>query len=123
MTKCNTAIKVLAPRIELGQRVTTEELARFISRETALNRGEIQAVLMELSDAVLFFGGLGRPDGSCTFNVRVDRELIRCITQSDELIAQTLNREHVGLSGDDLVQRWNQLHPEDPVDPIRPVPS
>ena len=91
MTKRINAIKALTPSIKLQNTAQNELLCKYISRRSSLNAGEINNVLMQLQDAILFFTLAGHPvkldglgtftptirlDGSYNLNVRIDRTLI-----------------------------------------------
>ena len=130
MTKRINAIKALTPSIKLQNTAQNELLCKYISRRSSLNAGEINNVLMQLQDAILFFTLAGHPvkldglgtftptirlDGSYNLNVRIDRTLIREMNQPGEIRAEILNRKNIGLSADNLVAQWNALHPDDPV--------
>ncbi len=130
MTKRINAIKALTPSIKLQNTAQNDLLCKYISRRSSLNAGEINNVLRQLQDAILFFTLAGHPvkldelgtftptihlDGSYNLNVRIDRALIRKLNQPGETKAVILNRKNVGLSADDLVAQWNDLHPDDPV--------
>ena len=130
MTKRINAIKALTPSIKLQNTAQNDLLCKYISRRSSLNAGEINNVLRQLQDAILFFTLAGHPvkldklgtftptirlDGSYNLNVRIDRALIRKLNQPGETEAVILNRKNVGLSADDLMAQWNDLHPDDPV--------
>jgi nucleoid DNA-binding protein len=64
------AIAKYRPKVDLARTVTLFELAEYIAGRTGLNRGEIQNVLAELNEAVIFFGRQGssvKIDGLGTF--------------------------------------------------------
>ncbi|RME69472.1 MAG: hypothetical protein D6784_18400 [Chloroflexi bacterium] len=124
------AINAYRPRIELGATVQKQELVRYLSGRTGLNEGELDLVLRELRDAVIFFNragrgvkieGLGtylpniRLDG--TFNVqhRLDRDVQDGLNTPGTFTGTILNRENIGKTADELVAIWNQQHPDDPV--------
>lgn len=128
MAKRINAIKALMPQIELNKTVQVDELARYISRGTNLNPGQIKFILDELSDALLFFTSSAQPvkleglgtftptiklSGELTINVRVDRELIKRINKPGAFTGRIRNRSNIDKSSDDLVDEWDQIHPED----------
>jgi len=130
MAKRITAIQALTPRIELQGRFVTETMCELISRRTSLNRGEIENVLRVLHENMADALSAGRPvklDGIGTFtpvirlngefsvNVRVDRELIKDLNKPGRFSGGMRNRPNIGLSADDLVEQWNESHPDDPV--------
>jgi hypothetical protein len=128
MAKRINAIKALMPQIELNKTIQVDELTRYISRGTNLTPGQIKFILDELSDALLFFMSSGQPvkleglgtftptiklSGDVTINVRVDRELIKSINKPGAFTGRLRNQANIGKSSDDLVDEWDQLHPED----------
>ncbi|MGD2058445.1 MAG: hypothetical protein PVF85_07595 [Anaerolineales bacterium] len=130
MAKRINAIKALMPHIELNSTIQVDELARYMSRGTNLNPGQIKFILGELSDALLFFTSSGQPvkldglgtftpgirlSGEFTLNVRVDRDLIDGLNKPDAFKGRISNRANIGKSGDDLVEQWNRSVPEDQV--------
>ena len=130
MTKQINAIKALTPSIKLQNTAQNDLLCKYISRRSSLNAGEINNVLMQLQDAILFFTLAGHPvkldqlgtftptirlDGSYNLNVRLDRALIREMNRPGEMKAELLNRKNIGLSADDLIAQWDDLHPDDPI--------
>jgi hypothetical protein len=130
MTKRINAIKALTPSIKLQNTAQNDLLCKYISVQSSLNTGEINNVLMQLQDAILFFTLAGHPvkldelgtftptirlDGSYNLNVRIDRALIRKLNRPGKMKAEIFNRKNIGLSADDLITQWNDLHPDDPV--------
>ena len=131
MAKKIRAVAEYRPKIDLGKMITTNELAKYISRGTALNLGEIENVLMELNEAVIFFGrqgvplkidGLGvfrpsiRIDGKLMVNLRLDRSIYKSMNIAGAFVGKVVNSENIGMTQDDMVARWNAEHPEDPVE-------
>jgi hypothetical protein len=125
------AITAYRPRIDLNEMVDTEELARYIARGTALNHGEILNALKEFHEAITFFTqqgipvrieGLGvftpslRLNGNMHVNVRLDPSIRRTINVPGAFKGTILNSGNVGLSMQDLIDRWNEEHPDDPVE-------
>ena len=130
MTKRINAIKALTPSIKLQNTAQNDLLCKYISRRSSLNTGEINNVLTQLHEAILFFIRAGHPvkldklgtftptirlDGSYNLNVRIDRALIREMNRPGEMEAEILNHKNIGLSADDLIAQWNDLHPVDQV--------
>ncbi len=130
MTSRIKAINEYRPRIVLGRRAEMPDLIVLISSRTGLNEGEVRQVLLELRDAVSFFNlqgqavkldGLGTYtptidlDGSINVGHRADIELKNRLATPGAFRGTITNRDTIGQSGDDLVARWNQEHPDDPV--------
>jgi hypothetical protein len=124
------AINAYCPRVELGDRVETPELVEFIARSTGLNESGVSQMLLELRDAVVFFNLRGRPvkleglgtyfptvslDGSIKSGHRSDAHIANGINAPGKFQGQIRNRDNIGKTSDELVARWNEEHPDDPV--------
>jgi hypothetical protein len=116
--------------VEQKGTVSTERLAEFIEGRTALNYGEIFNVLMELHVAIRTYcldgnavkiEGLGTFSPSVTLpgrfkvNCRMDAGIGKAMNVKAAFTGTVINRENVGLSSDNLIELWNEDHPEDPV--------
>jgi len=125
MAKRIQAISAYLPRVKLGETAGTKELAELLAQRTGIKVSEVGMVLAELSEGIQFFARSGRSvklEGIGTFQptidlggdfdigYRADRAL-----DGGRFRGQVTNREHVGLSGDELVARWNTDHPDDPI--------
>ena len=125
------AIQEYRPRIILNQIVELDELAEYIKRGTALNKGEIINVLTELSEAVSFYALQGTPvrlpglaiytptrglDAEIRIGHRTDRRLHDRLNAKGASKFKLVNAGNAGLSGDELVEMWNAEHPDDPVE-------
>lgn len=124
------AIQAYSPRVKLGMPVEIRELVSYIASRTGLNQGPILNVLMELRDALVFFNKAGRPvklEGLGTFspgmdksgafrvNHRPDKELINELNTPGDFGGEIKNRDMVGKSASDYIARWNEEHPDDPI--------
>jgi hypothetical protein len=124
------ALSAYRPRIDLGQLVQTPELSRYIARGTALNRGEIGNVLDELNEVIIFYAlqgipvkinGLGvfkpviRTRGTFRMGLRLDSSIFRALNADGAFTGKILNPENVGMTLDEMIARWNEEHPDDPV--------
>jgi hypothetical protein len=124
------AINAYRPKLKLGRTVQTDGLVDYIARSTGLDKGEIVHVLLELHDAIVFFGrqgvgvkleGLGtylpkiRLDGTLDAQHRLDWGLRRDLNRG-RYTGRMVNRGNVGKTADDLVAQWNAEHPDDPVE-------
>ena len=131
MTSRIRAIQEYRPRIILNQVVELDELAEYIKRGTALNKGEIINVLTELSEAVSFYAlqgtpvrfpgmGIFRPvralDGEVRLGHRIDRRLYDALNVKGAAKFKLVNAGNAGLSAAELIAMWNAEHPDDPVE-------
>jgi predicted histone-like DNA-binding protein len=130
MAKRITAIATYTPRVELSRRATLDEVARYIEGQSSFTTGEVKAVLISLKNALTFYMSSGTPvklDGLGTFSptiglsgklnvgVRVDNELIKELNGT-KFAGKIKNKRMIKKKTDDLVKRWNNEHPDDPVE-------
>jgi len=124
------AIGAYRPRIKLGRTAQMSEVVAYIAERTGLNEGEVSIALKELRDVVAHFNLAGRGvkleglgiyapkiglDGTLDASHRLDRALKNRLNTPDAFQGEIENRDMIGKTGDDLVARWNEEHPEDPV--------
>ena len=124
------ALSAYRPRIELGQLVQTPELARYIARGTALNRGEIGNVLDELNEAIIFYARQGIPvkinglgvftpviktDGKLRVGLRLDTSISKALNVQGAFAGSVANAANIGMTLEEMIARWNEEFPEDPV--------
>lgn len=130
MAQLIKAISALGPRILLDRRASMNELVSLIAGRTGLNRGDILLVVNELKEAILFFALAGRSvkiEGLASYSPRVNLEgKFSLIHRQDPTINYALNtpkafegnianRDMMGKTSADIIARWNEEHPEDPI--------
>jgi nucleoid DNA-binding protein len=107
-----------------------QELVEILVQRTSLSEGEIHHVVYSLRDVLLTAHRAGRAvkvEGLGTFTpairkgrlaiaFRPDTDLLKQLNQTEKLHTRILNKENLGKSADELVELWNQAHPDDPVD-------
>ena len=54
-------------------------------------------------------------DGVYKVNVRADKRIDRAVNQEGAFRGHIINAENIGKTSDDLVERWNEEHPDDPI--------
>ena len=124
------AINSYCPKVDLGNRVGTDELVTFIARSTGLNESGVRQVLLELRDATLFYALQGTPvyveglgtyspkidlDGALGIGHRADNEIKTGLNIPGKFTGTIHNRENIGKTGAELVVMWDTDNPEDPV--------
>jgi hypothetical protein len=124
------AINAYRPRINLGVTVQKPALLRAVSRATSLVEGTVDMAIKETRDQIIEIchsgravkvEGLGRfmpcmdLEGNLTISFKPDPTFSEGLKSKGTFQGEVLNREHIGLTGDELVQMWNDNHPEDPV--------
>ena len=126
------AVNTYRPRIEQGNTVQKPELVRALSRATGLVEGSIDQSIKELRDQIIEFNRTGRAvkvDGLGTFAPSIDLNgKFTIVYRADPALSYGLNipgvfsgtilkRENIGKSSEELVLKWNEAFPEDPVQP------
>ncbi len=130
MTKRITAIKAMQAKIRLMRTTRTIDVIEYIKMRTGLNESEVRMNVYELRDAIIHYArqgspvkieGLGiftptlRSDGKFHLNFRPDVDIKHALHQ-ETFYGRIDNKPNRGKSGDELVELWNQAHPDDPVD-------
>ncbi|MCP4610085.1 MAG: hypothetical protein GY845_15360 [Planctomycetes bacterium] len=54
-------------------------------------------------------------DGEYRGNVQADKRIDRAVKQEGAFRGHIVNAENIGKTSDDLVERWNKEHPDDPI--------
>ena len=124
------AIGAYRPRVEQGNTVQKPELIRALSRATGLVEGSVDQVIKELRDQIIEFNRAGRAvkveglgtyapnislDGTLDLQYRADTAFTKGLNIPGIFSGTILNREHIGKTSDELVQRWNTENPADQV--------
>jgi hypothetical protein len=119
---------MMRPKVTAGLTAKTREVVKYINERTGLNRGVIKHVLNELSDTVLHFNLMGRAvkfeelgtyypaiaiDGTYESKHRLDSFIKSQLNVEHEFTGEVENRENIGKTPDELVELWNEAHPDD----------
>lgn len=125
------AIATYKPRVILRETVQKDELVRYISARSNLNEGAIDHVIKELRDAIAFFNLAARPvniegmgmyfptiDTKGTFGVghRLDKWLKGKLNNPDAFVGKITNQDMIGKTTAEYIARWNDEHPDEPVE-------
>lgn len=129
-TKAN-ALAAYRPRIKKGKTADVKDASKIIAGRTSATFGGVLENLMELMFVVTFFLCDGRPlklpglgtfnpsislDGTINVNLRVDREMLSELNKEKEgFKGDIINKDMIGKTYDELVVRWNEEHPDDPI--------
>jgi hypothetical protein len=123
-------ISIYRPRIDQGNTVQRPELIRSVSRATGIVEAMLSYVITELRDHVIEFLRSGRAvkieglgtwtpniglDGSINIQYRADAALVKAVKGPGTFTGRILNHHNIGKTGDELVAKWNEEHPDDPV--------
>ncbi len=130
MSKEVKAIFAYTPRVKMGKVVETDELVSFIAGRSSLNEGAIVNLLFEFRDSLMHFAMIGRPvrlknlgilapriskDGKYGLTFKIDSQLKKKMNVPKKFKGNVLNHDMLGKSVQEMKDRWNQEHPEDPV--------
>lgn len=138
MAKQIHAIREYCPRIIRTQTISINTVVEFIEGRTGINESIILAVLMELRAAMGFYmknseavklPGLGTfaptidLDGKINIAHWPDRKLLIKLNIKDAYIGDIQNKDMIGKTSADLIARWNEAHPDDPVEETQGKPG
>lgn len=130
MAELMHALKAYSPRLKMGRRASMKEVVNFIAGRTGLNKGYIAMVLYELKDTLAFFHLAGRGvlleglgsyspkinlEGVITMTHRIDPELKAELNKPKAYEGDIENRDMIGKTSTDLIERWNKEHPDDKI--------
>ncbi len=122
------AINAYRPRIEQGNTVQKPELLRAVSRSTSLVEGTVDQTIKEVRDQVIEYCRAGRAvkieglgiwtptialDGTLDIQYRPDPVFSYQLNIPGIFTGTISNRENIGKTSDELIQRWNTDHPDD----------
>jgi HU domain fused to wHTH, Ig, or Glycine-rich motif len=124
------AVNAYRPRIEQGNTVQKPELLRAVSRATSLVEGSVDLAIKESRDQIIEFCRTGRAvkveslgifapsidlAGNLTISFQPDPAFANGLNMPGTFSGTILNREFIGKTSAELVERWNAEHAEDPV--------
>ena len=124
------AVTAYRPRIERGDPVQEERFMELITQRTTLSSGVVKNVQEAEVETLIGLLAEGRPvhtgvavytptidlDGQIKVGVKVDRRILGTLNASGKFRGRVLNAEQIGSSSADLVEMWNLMHPDDPVE-------
>jgi nucleoid DNA-binding protein len=128
MAKEVQAVRAYTPRVKQGQLVEMSMLAQAIAARTSFNTGAILNMLYEFKEVLTEYALSGFPvrleglgifsptvnkDGEFDLNYRTDVYLKSELNKRRAFRGDMKNRDMIGKSMDDMIERWNQEHPDD----------
>ena len=120
------AINYYRPRIEQGNTVQKAELIRGLSHATSLVEGSVSMTLGELRFSILEYCLSGRAvkveglgtwtpnislDGKLSIQYRPDPGFDYELNKPGAFTGTITNREYIGSTSDELVNKWNEDNP------------
>lgn len=124
------AIYAYTPRVKLERVVELPTLVSYIEGRTGFNKGAIMAMLSEFSSALVFFARSGHPvrlpdmgifapridkNGRFGLNFKMDKHLKNEMNTKGTFTGEVVNRDMIGKSVEEMVERWNTDHPDDKI--------
>jgi hypothetical protein len=124
------AIYAYTPRVKIERPVELDQIVMYIAGRTGFNESTIIGVLAELRDSLLFFAkggysvrcrglGLFSPrvslEGKFSLNYTPDKKIKYELNTEGEFHGEIVNRDMIGKTSDDLIARWNEEHPDEPI--------
>lgn len=124
------AIRAYTPRVVQGNMVEIEDVADYIEGRSSLNGGAVVNTLWEFRKALTVFALSGRPvrlkglgifsprmdkDGVVGLNFRMDPWLKSELNVMGKFKGEVVNRDMLGKSAVEMIERWNEEHPDDKI--------
>jgi len=131
MAKPINAVTAYGPKIDPGVTVSTKELVSLIAGRSGLNKGDILHMIYELQNALIFYHRIGRAvklegvgvftptinkDGKFTVSTRIAGEIKDALNEEKAFQGKILNRDMLGKTMAECIERWNSEHPDDQID-------
>jgi hypothetical protein len=130
MARAIQAVTRYRPRLIASRTIGLDVLAESLSCSSIVSADLARLVLADLRRATVLalqFGqavmlpGIGRialelrTNGTIGPIMRFDPAFQRDVANLDEYVGAIVNRESIGLTAAEMVARWNEEHPDDPV--------
>jgi hypothetical protein len=123
------AMTAYRPRIDLREAADQARFMELITQRTTLSSGVVKNVQESEVETLIGLLKEGRPvhtgvaiftpsidlDGDVEIKVRVDKRILSALNAPGAFTGKLINPENVGKSSQDLVDLWNQDHPDDQV--------
>lgn len=132
MAKPIQAVSAYRPRIKTRGRATIDEIADYMAKRSTLTAGQIKGVLSDYAEALMFFlldcqvvehESLGTfrvsisLDDQVSLKLSVVKEFARQLDAEFDRLAENIDHvESLGKTQADLIVRWNEEHPGDPIE-------
>lgn len=128
MAKEVQAVRAYTPRVVHGQLIEMSMLTQAIAARTSFNTGAVLNMLYEFKEVLIEYALSGFPvrleglgifsptvnkDGEFDLNYRTDVYLKSELNKRRAYRGEMKNRDMIGKSMDDMIERWNREHPDD----------
>jgi len=124
------AINTYCPKIKLEKRANLQQVIEFIAGDSGLQSGKVKQSIYALQRAIIHYARMGKTvkldglgtwipsmklDGTLSIGIRPDDEF-KSDLNAGVFNGNVINRDMTGKSPEDLIERWNREHPDDPVE-------
>jgi hypothetical protein len=123
------AFSKYCPRIDLGEPADPKRFMELITQRTTLSAGvvknvqesEVETLIGLLKEGRSVRTGIAifRPTidakGNLSVSVRVDKRITAALNIPGAFSGKVNNSANIGKTSDEIVQLWNEEHPEDPI--------
>lgn len=125
------AVRDYGPRVELNPTAQLKQVADWMAMRTGLNKSEVQMVLQEANEAILYFNSQGTPvklpgvgtftpsvnrEGTFKINFRADMDLKKRVNAGDAYSGTVNNKNRIGLDNAGYKELWDADHADDPLE-------
>lgn len=125
------AIAVYSPRIVQQKTVNLRTMAELLATHPGLTEGAVTMVLMQLMNQLCYHFSIGqgvqldvlgtftpaiKQDGTFTVKYRPSVRLKAEMNKDHWYMGKMINRDMIGKSSNEMVARWNEEHPEEPIE-------
>lgn len=125
------AFQAYSPRVKINRMKEVDDVVKYISGRSNLNESVLHLALLELKASLEFYlkqgysvrlPGLGSfaptidRNGKVGMNQRPDKVLISELNVLGATTFTVRNKNMIGKSDEEFIQRWNNEHPEDPIE-------
>ena len=121
----------LKPVIKYGRTASVDEIYEIVSGRTGLNKSELVFAFEEGANAALLLCCMGRKcrlpgigkfiphidsNGKFYITISPDRSWKQKLNSGQFIGDFIKNKENIGLTSEQLIEKWNQEHPDDPAE-------
>ena len=131
MANVMKAMRAYMPRIKYPKILTTDVLAKFMAMGKSVNEADVKSMLCQLRDALMYHSSIGQPvkldglgifrptislDGSFSMTFRPDIKIKGSQNAPYGFTGEIINKDMIGKTQADIIARWNEEHPDDPIE-------
>ncbi len=130
MAKRIRALAEYRPRIKQGKATDERRYLELVTQRTTLSTGvvknvqesEIETIVGLLLEghpvhtgAAIYSISLGL-NGEYKVNIRLNKRIRQAVNAGGAFRGEIINAENIGKTSEEMIERWNLEHPDDPVE-------